>query len=184
MCYGGLELPIIYKVINRQIDDILLLKFNKAVSGYANKQLVDLRKFNINNYGGLQQIGQINSDKVILLDDNILTGKTIQLAINSLYDEKIHVQNVNIVRYPSVNRVDQMFMENHGAVDYKLFFDYITGLCFPSPYSWRDENNLDPYLDSLGVFDLNRKKIVECLIKNHDYKEHSEIHEYKRRLIK
>lgn len=184
MCYGGLELPIIYKVINPQIDDVLLLKFNKAASGYANKQLVDLRKFNINNYGGLQQVGEIKSDKVILLDDNILTGKTIQLAINSLYDEKIHVQNVNIVRYPSVNRVDQMFMENHGAVDYKLFFDYITGLCFPSPYSWRDENNLDPYLDSLGVFDLNRKKIVECLIKNHDYKEHSEVHEYKRRLIK
>ena len=75
-----------------------------------------------------------------------------------------------------------MFMNNHGAVDYNLFFDYITGLCFHSPYSWRDENDLNPYEDSLGVFDLNRKKIIECLIKNHDFKEKSEVAEYKRRI--
>lgn len=184
MCYGGLELPIIYKILNKNIDDILLLKFNKNVSGYSNKQLVELRKFNINNYGGLLRIGQNNSNNIILLDDNILTGKTIQLALNTLYDENFNVTNICIVRYPSINRVDQMFMNNHGAVDYNLFFDYITGLCFPSPYSWRDENEMNPYLDSLGVFDLNRKKIIECLIKNHDYKDYSEVNEYKRRLIK
>ena len=33
-------------------------------------------------------------------------------------------------------------------------------------------------MDSLGVFDLNRKKIIECLIKNHDYKAKSEVAEY------
>ncbi len=182
MCYGGLELPIIYKVINDKIDDVLLLKFNKKVSGYVNKQLMELRKFNINKYGGLFQVGDIKNNNIAILDDNMLTGKTIQLAINTLYDEKLNVSNIGIVRYPSVNRIDQMFMNNHAAVDYKLFFDYITGLCFPSPYSWRDQNNLDPYKDSLGVFDLNRKKIIECLVKNHDYKENSEVHEYKRRI--
>ena len=39
------------------------------------------------------------------------------------------------------------------------------------------------YTDSLGVFDLNRKKIIECLIKNHDFSECSEVGEYKRRLV-
>ena len=109
MCYGGLELPIIYKIINPQIEDILLLKFNKQVSGYANKQLVELRKFNINNFGGLLKIGEFDNKNFVLLDDNILTGKTMQLAVNCLYDENINVQKINIVRYPSVNRVDQMF---------------------------------------------------------------------------
>lgn len=108
----------------------------------------------------------------------------VKLLLGSLYDENFNVSNICIVRYPSINRVDQMFMHKHGAVDYNLFFDYITGLCFPSPYSWRDENDLNPYLDSLGIFDLNRKKIIECLIKNHDYKDYSEVNEYKRRLIK
>lgn len=75
------------------------------------------------------------------------------------------------------------------AVDYNLFFNYIYGLCFSSSYSWKDnnwkkENGEVDYTDSLGVFDLNRKKIVECLIKNHDYNEKSEVGEYRRSIAK
>ena len=51
-------------------------------------------------------------------------------------------------------------------------------------YSWRDPYSTNPYEDSLGIFDLNRRKIVECLVKNHDFKENSEVGEYKRRLVK
>lgn len=112
-----------------------------------------------------------------------MTGKTLQLAIYALYDYEIKTNNICIVRYPGVNRVDQMFMKYHGAVDYRLFFDYINGLCFSSPYSWRD-NNVNIYKDSLGVFDINRRKIIECILKNHSYKEESEVGEYKRRFIK
>ena len=42
----------------------------------------------------------------------------------------------------------------------------------------------ETYLDSLGIFDLNREKIINCLIKNHDYKENSEVSFKKRRLKK
>ena len=126
-------------MVNPNIKNILLLKFDKKVSGYKNKQLIDLRKFNINNYGGLSKIGEIDTNNIVLLDDNILTGKTMQLSINSLYDIGINTSNISIVRYPSINRVEQMFMEKHGAVDFNLFFDYVTGLCFCSPYSWVDE---------------------------------------------
>ena len=126
---------------------------------------------------------------VDLFDDNVLTGKTLQLAINSLCDCNIFVNNICIVRYPSINRIDQMFLKNPSAVDYHLFFDYIYGLCFSSPYSWKDnewtdKNNKINYTDSLGIFDLNRKKIIECLIKNHDFNDESEVGEYKRRLTK
>ena len=101
-------------------------------------------------------------------------------------DEKVYIC---IVRYPSINRIDQMFLDNPSAVDYNLFFNYIYGLCFSSPYSWKDNNwknekGETDYTDSLGVFDLNRKKIVECLIKNHDYKEESEVGEYRRSIVK
>ncbi|MEI3252105.1 MAG: hypothetical protein V8R79_04835 [Candidatus Gastranaerophilaceae bacterium] len=184
MCYGGIELPVIYKVINHNIEDILLFKFSKNISGYKNKQLVDLRKFNINNYDGITRIGNIKSSNIVLLDDNILTGKTMQLAINSFYDDGLNVENINVVRYPDVNRINQMFMKNHGAVDYNLFFEYVTGLCFQSPYSWVDFQENETYLDSLGIFDLNREKIINCLIKNHDYKENSEVSFKKRRLKK
>ena len=178
MSYGGIELPIIYKTINPNVSGVNVLKFNKEVSGYRNKQLIELRKFDINKYNGIKISGEIGDGNIFLLDDNILSGKTIQLAINTLYDIGYDIAGVNIVRYPGVNRLDQMFMDNHSAVDYRLFFDYINGLCYPSPYSWRDNNDMDIYKDSLGIFDLNRRKIVECLVKNHDYSNDSEVAEY------
>ena len=65
---------------------------------------------------------------------------------------------------------------DHGAIDFRQFFDFIEGLYFPSPYSWRDPNSLNPYEDSLGIFDLNRRKIIECLVKNGDYTKNSEVY--------
>lgn len=190
LSYGGIELPIIAKIIDqKRIDKLLLLKFNKNVSGYTNKQLLDLRNFNINNFGGLINCNDFKFSDLDLFDDNVLTGKTLQLAINSLYDCDINVNNVCIVRYPSINRINQMFINNSSAIDYNLFFNYIYGLCFNSPYSWKDddwinENGKIDYTDSLGVFDLNRKKIIECLIKNHNFNINSEVGEYRKRLIK
>lgn len=190
LSYGGIELPILAKIVDQnRIEKLLILKFNKEVSGYKNKQLLDLRKFNIKNFNGLINSEFFESSNVDLFDDNILTGKTLQIAINALYDCNINVNNICIVRYPSINRIDQMFLDNPSAVDYNLFFNYIYGLCFSSPYSWKDNNwknekGETDYTDSLGVFDLNRKKIVECLIKNHDYKEESEVGEYRRSFIK
>ncbi len=190
LSYGGIELPLLAKIIDQnRIEKLLILKFNKEVSGYVNKQLIDLRKFNIKDFGGLINSEIFETSDVDLFDDNVLTGKTLQLAINTLYDCNINVNNICIVRYPSINRIAQMFLDNTSAVDYNLFFNYIYGLCFSSPYSWKDdnwkkENGEFDYTDSLGVFDLNRKKIVECLLKNHDYTKFSEVFEYKRRIVK
>jgi len=190
LSYGGIELPILAKIIDQdRIERLLLLKFNKEVSGYTNKQLLDLRKFDIRDFGGLMNFEIFENSNVDLFDDNVLTGKTLQLAINSLDDCNISVNNICIVRYPSINRIDQMFLDNPSAVDYNLFFNYIYGLCFSSPYSWKDnkwknEKGETEYTDSLGIFDLNRKKIIECLIKNHDYNENSEVGEYRRSIAK
>ena len=190
LSYGGIELPILTKIIKQnKVDKLFLLKFNKKVSGYTNKQLIELRNFNINDFGGLVNSEYFKGLNVDLFDDNVLTGKTLQLSINTLYDCNIHTKNICIVRYPSINRINQMFLNNSVAVDYHLFFDYIYGLCFNSPYSWKDnewknENGTIDYTDSLGVFDLNRKKIIECLVKNHDFNEYSEVGEYRRRLVK
>ena len=74
-------------------------------------------------------------------------------------------------------------MPNHGAIDYRHFFNFIEGLYFPSPYSWRDPYSTNPYEDSLGIFDLNRRKILECLAKNGDYSKKSEVL-YVKRMVK
>lgn len=89
--------------------------------------------------------------------------------------------NVIVVRYSSVNRINQMFMKNHGAVDYSYFFDYIKGLCFPSPYTRMDKEN--EYEDSLGVFDRTREKVLKYLYKNHDFKGDTEVSKIGKRLV-
>lgn len=183
VCYGGLELPIIMKSIDDRINDVSVLKFNKNVTGYAKKQSLELRFFDISKAGGIELFGIDKQKEYIILDDNLLTGKTMQLAITTLYDVGIDVDKIVTVRYPGVNRISQMFMPNHGAVDYRHFFNFIEGLYFPSPYSWRDPYSTNPYEDSLGIFDLNRKKILECLAKNGDYSKKSEVL-YVKRMVK
>lgn len=183
VCYGGLELPIIMKSIDDRINDVSILKFNKNVTGYAKKQSLELRFFDISKTGGIEIFGIDKQKEYIILDDNLLTGKTMQLAITTFYDIGINVDKIVAVRYPGVNRISQMFMPNHGAVDYRHFFNFIEGLYFSSPYSWRDPYSKNPYEDSLGIFDLNRRKILECLAKNGDYSKKSEVI-YVKRMVK
>ena len=175
VCYGGLELPIIMKAIDNRLNDVSILKFNRNVTGYAKKQSLELRFFDISEAGGIELLGIDKQKKYIILDDNLLTGKTMQLVLTTFFDIGIDVDKIVAVRYPGVNRISQMFLPNHGAVDYRHFFNFIEGLYFPSPYSWRDRYSENLYEDSLGIFDLNRRKILECLIKNGDYSPKSEV---------
>ena len=182
ICYGGLELPIIMQSLDNTLSDISILKFNHNVSGYAKKQSLELRFFDIFKNGGIDVIGIDRKKDYILMDDNLLTGKTMQLALTTFYDIGIEIEKITTVRYPGVNRISQMFMPNHGAIDFRQFFNFIEGLYFPSPYSWRDPYSTSPYEDSLGIFDLNRRKILECLVKNGDYSQNSEVIYVKRKV--
>ena len=113
LCYGGLELPIIMKSIDDRINDVSILKFNKSVTGYAKKQSLELRFFDIFKTGGIELFGIDKQKEYIILDDNLLTGKTMQLAITTFYDIGIDVDKIVAVRYPGVNRISQMIMPNH-----------------------------------------------------------------------
>lgn len=174
ICYGGLELPIIMKSITDDLEDVAVLKFNNSAVGYSTRQSLELRFFDIYKHGGIKTLGIDKNKEYILLDDNLLTGKTMQLALTTFYDLGIDTHKIISARYPGVNRVNQMFMPNHGAIDYRYFFNYIEGLYFPSPYSRKDPYSENIYEDSLGIFDLNRRKILECIIKNGDYSQNSE----------
>lgn len=183
ICYGGLELPIMMKSMDNRINDVSVLKFNKNVTGYSKKQSLELRFFDIFKTGGIELFKVDKEKEYIILDDNLLTGKTMQLAITTFYDIGINVDKIVVVRHPGVNRISQMFLPNHGAIDYRHFFNFIEGLYFSSPYSWRDPYSANLYEDSLGIFDLNRRKILECLAKNGDYSKKSEVL-YVKRMVK
>lgn len=110
----------------------------------------------------------------VLGDDNILTGKTLQSMINLLFSNDIAINNLAVVRYPSINRVDQMIAEN-SAVDVSMFFDYIQGLVFSSPYTKIKSGASGNYLDEMGIFNKDRRRLLEYLYKNGKFKENSEV---------
>lgn len=171
VAYGGLELPFLAKDILKgesQTSAIIL-------KGKYKDRHVQFEE-RLNEKDNLDILGSIPKEGInILTDDNVLTGKTLQMAIDMFFSNNIEVDNVAIVRYPSLNRVNQMFFEGHGAIDTTKFFSFIKGLIFPSPYSKIKTNNQGIYLDELGIFNKSRDRILRYLYKNGKYTRDSEV---------
>lgn len=165
--YGGLELPFI---ANEILDSEILMSAIILQSKYKDRNPNDY----LNTHLDTHNLKEKNSQYNILGDDNVLTGKTLQSIINLLFTNDIPVQNITIVRYPSINRVNQMVLEDY-AVDTSKFFNYIQGLVFTSPYTKLKDIRSDPYLDELGIFNKDRRRLLEYLYKNGRYTENSEV---------
>ena len=117
------------------------------------------------------------------MDDNLVTGKTLQNAMNLLASHGLYPDRLVVVRYPSLNRIKHMFLPNHGAPDTDLFWEYVYGLTSPTPYTKLNHptcytqvpNNM--YLDALGQFNKARTYVIELLYKNGIYSSKGEVSE-------
>lgn len=172
IAYGGLELPFLAKNIlhGEAYTSVVLLK-GKYKDRHMQNIDYDPKSDKLNILGNIEYSDGTN----ILTDDNVLTGKTLQIALDILFSNGLNVDNTAIVRYPSLNRVDQMFFEGHGAIDTTKFFTFIKGLIFPSPYSKIKPANNESYLDELGIFNKSRDRIVRYLYKNGRFSPESEV---------
>lgn len=172
IAYGGLELPFLAKNILQgdAYTSVVLLK-GKYKDRHMQNIDYDPKSDKLNILGNVEYGDGAN----ILTDDNVLTGKTLQIALDILFSNGLNVDNTAIVRYPSINRVEQMFFEGHGAIDTTKFFTFIKGLIFPSPYSKIKSTNNESYLDELGIFNKSRDRIVRYLYKNGRFSTESEV---------
>lgn len=165
--YGGLELPFI---ANEILDNEILMSAIILQSKYKDRKPEDY----LNKELKTQNLDKASRIYNILGDDNVLSGKTLQSIINLLFTNDIPVNNITIVRYPSINRVNQMIAED-SAIDTTKFFDYIQGLVFTSPYTKIKTESNALYLDDLGIFNKDRRRLLEYLFKNGRYAENSEV---------
>jgi len=162
LLYGGIELPIIAYVISKYMDIKTEISFIKMNFSYKKKHDLDSIKLDSIN-------AELNpSDIHIIMDDNIMTGKTCQLTIDLLYKKGITPFSLIFVRYPSLNRIPQMFFKDHGAPDISLFNLYIFGLISVAPYSRIFNKNIgeNPYLDKTGIFNKSRVRLYRFIYKN------------------
>ncbi len=172
IAYGGLELPFLAKnILHRDAYTSVVLLKGKYKDRHMQNIEYDSKNDKLNILGNIEYSEGTN----ILTDDNVLTGKTLQIALDILFSNGLNVDNTAIVRYPSLNRVDQMFFEGHGAIDTTKFFTFIKGLIFPSPYSKIKSTNNKSYLDELGIFNKSRERIIRYLYKNGRFLPESEV---------
>ena len=182
--YGSLELPVIaamlletkykYFDIKYQVG-ALCLSTTYEENHSENKSTINTLQIHSNK--------NVNSGSFlhILMDDNLVTGRTLQKALNMLVYKKIHPYKLVVVRYPSLNRISHMFLPSHGAPDTDLFWTLILGLTSPAPYTrlYRpgsyELKPTDNYLDELGEFNKTRSFASRMLYRNGIYSEESSI---------
>ena len=182
--YGSLELPIIAAMLLEVKYKYFGIKYNVGAlclkTNYVGNHENELDSKRV-----LSSINRrcINEKKYfhVLMDDNLVTGRTLQIAVNMLINREIYPNKIFVVRYPSLNRIKHMFLPKHGAPDTDLFWEYVYGLTSPTPYSKLNHPysfNKEPtnkYLDELGQFNKTRTYVLGLLYKNGIYGSDSEV---------
>ena len=136
MVYGGIELPLLARsILSKQQCDFDTSAILIKKSGYN-----ELHSDNFFENLIKQELDIVSSRDYkqgfnVVSDDNVLTGVTLQAALELLFSKDIYINNLAVVRYPSINRIEHMFAKDRGAIDTTKFTTYIKGLVFPSPYS-------------------------------------------------
>jgi hypothetical protein len=103
-------------------------------------------------------------DRVLLFDDNTLTGTTLERIRDTLILQGASRLHLYVTRYSGERRAAQMHMRDHGAVDPDVLRTRIGGYIGETPFarSWSRKT----YKNPIGVFSLSRRRILECIHSN------------------
>lgn len=166
--YGGLELTLLAKIFLKDLNpNIYFINYRKDYLDRVNNRYMLKIEGSIDPF-----LNSIN----ILVDDNILTARTLNDISKFLKLNSIDIGKYMILRHPELNRITQM-------VYYKSFLNLniveekILGLIMPSPYS-KIKNNTNirnEFLDELGIFTLSGYKFSKYIYKNGVYENNTEI---------
>lgn len=177
--YGSVDLAILASIIYEKIHN------KKAEAGEIIVNLTypeiydsDLLDFKIENTFNMDFHILREEYECIIVDDNIVSGKSLQAAIN-LASRCIKTPLFNIViRYPGINRVNQMYNKtNDCQVNIKLFSKYIKGLFYPTYFTKLNAtDNMQSYFNRLNIFDSCKDELEESLFKNNLFIKNSHIY--------
>ena len=123
----------------------------------------------------MPQIDNLEFSDYILLDDNALTGQTLQNSYNFLKRQDNDV-NIFLVRHPNINRIEQSKIYGH-CLNLDNYNKSVFGMVFDSPFSRLKANTNwgNEFLDELGVFTKTGDAFLKCLYKNGLFKQNTEV---------
>lgn len=165
LLYGGLELPFIVKNTN-----LISGKINIGLSYQDKGDYLTRQKVNKYEYVDLdkKEYGNVNKNlSTIILDDNIMSGVTMQLLYNELKYHHYNIKCLMGLRHPDLNRLAQIKHFNQ-VVNIDLVDKYIYGFLFETPYTKIIENtnynNL--FTNRLNFYSVPSKVFLESMYLN------------------
>ena len=142
---------------NIQIDTIVGIRFGGAelphlLQTYLPHATID--KVRVSKYSG--NTNSINPDRahytnrsVLIVDDNILTGRTLQELVDTLTAYQCRAVYFGCVTYSGIKRYHQMLMEGHGVINPEV----LLRACVISESHYTKITNSRSYKNKNGVFD-------------------------------
>lgn len=170
--YGGLELPFI---ISRMIPNNNTISFLFQNHGmYLDRQQKDRNKIIID----LKEYGFLNKENdTFLVDDNMMSGVTMQFAYNQLYLNDINnIKGIFVIRHPNINRIAQLEYFDT-ALNLDLVDSYIYGMLTDTPYtkikSGTNYNNM--FVNELNIFSVMTEVFLKALYCNNSFIKDSQV---------
>ena len=170
--YGGLELPFI---ISRMIPNNNTISFLFQNHGmYLDRQQKDRNKIIID----LKEYGFLNKENdTFLVDDNMMSGVTMQFAYNQLHLNDINnIKGIFVIRHPNINRIAQLEYFDT-ALNLDLVDNYIYGMLTDTPYtkikSGTNYNNM--FVNELNIFSVMTEVFLKALYCNNSFIKDSQV---------
>lgn len=175
LLYGGLELPFILKLIKKQsFSKIAVLKITNQYFDKCNQHDTQIKLD-----GFVETLRGEKAKYIHLMDDNILTGRTINRSLNWLLKNHYKVASVFVVRQFNLNRIEQANQEKvHPKIEFLC--NFLKGMVYPSLFTKIkvNTNYRGEYLDEIGIFSLPAYEYLKYLYKNGWWYEHSDAFEF------
>lgn len=172
LVYGGIELPFIAQALG-QLRGLEVIPGLIAASSYTRSSLSSdesregLLEPMLNFW--MSDFSAGRSAPVLLADDNMTTGRSLQRARDAMEDNGYSVLGAVVVRYPGMNRFVQMSEIDDSIPDPDVFMSYVRGLVAPAPYARLVERRFtgsQKYLDQTGVFNKSADRLKRHLEKH------------------
>ena len=178
LLYGGLELPFIVKN-----SSIISSKINIGLSFQDKGDYLTRQKINKYEFTDLDitEYGDVNRNlSTIVLDDNIMSGVTMQFLYNELQHYGYNVKCLIGLRHPDLNRLAQIKHFNQ-TVNIDLVDKYIYGFLFETPYTKiiQNTNYNNLFTNRLNFYSIPSKVFLESMYLNGLFKNNSEVDIFK-----
>jgi len=174
--YGSLELPFIIKrLCNSNVDLSFLFQNHGMYLDRQNKSLLEIDE-DLIEYGKLNK--RVNT---YIIDDNMMSGVTMQLAYNKLFINGYkNIKGIFVIRHPNVNRIAQL--EHFDvALNLELVDKFIYGLLTETPYSKikRNTNLNNMFVNELNIFSIMTEVFLKALYCNNSFIQDSQVDIFK-----